>query len=132
MREKHPKDDCPDCGRPKDARAKQCAACCRGSRYRHGHSAGRVKSPTIVTYNGMQQRCHNPNNTHYAYYGGRGIRVCDRWRESFDNFLADMGERPSTDYSIDRLNDDLGYEPGNCVWALKSENTRKALRRRYA
>ena len=63
----------------------------------------------------MRQRCKNKNDPHYPDYGGRGITVCERW-ESFENFLADMGERPSDDLSIDRINNDGNYEPGNCRW----------------
>lgn len=79
----------------------------------------------------MIQRCTNPNATGYANYGGRGIKVCKRWR-TFDNFLADMGERPSGDHSINRRDNDRGYTPANCEWVTKSENVRESLRRRKA
>jgi hypothetical protein len=70
---------------------------------------------------GMKNRCLNPNNKDYARYGGRGICVCARWRESFENFLDDMGERPDGK-SIDRWpNNDGNYEPGNCRWATAKE-----------
>lgn len=65
----------------------------------------------------MLQRCTNPRVTGYANYGGRGIRVNPRW-ETFENFLADMGERPNG-LTLDRINNDGNYEPGNCRWATR-------------
>lgn len=96
----------------------------RGSSYRHGHAgnkpAGQKTSRTYNSWVAMRQRCHSPNATKYARYGGRGITVCDRWRESFDNFLADMGPRPEG-CTLDRLNPVGNYEPGNCRWATPYE-----------
>lgn len=87
----------------------------------HGHSG----TPTHGCWMAMRQRCINPNANGYAHYGARGIAVCDRWLESFENFLADMGERPSLRHSIDRYpNNDGNYEPGNCRWATKTEQMR--------
>lgn len=82
------------------------------------------KQPRPAAYNvwlSMKQRCYNPNVFGYERYGGRGITICERWLNSFENFLADMGERPSSEYSIDRIDGDKGYEPSNCRWATKKE-----------
>lgn len=85
----------------------------------HGHW-----SPSNLTYRCWQtirQRCYNKNHDQYKNYGGRGISVCGRWLESFENFLADMGEKPSASHSIDRINNDGNYEPSNCRWSTSKE-----------
>jgi hypothetical protein len=87
---------------------------------------GRSKTRTHNVWGKMRQRCENPRDKSYPRYGGRGIKVCKRW-QSFENFLADMGEPPSPVYSIDRINNDGHYEPGNCRWATNKQqcnNTR--------
>lgn len=92
----------------------------------HGHARRGVKlTPTYRTWQAMMTRCHNPNVESYKDYGGRGIKVCEQWH-SFDNFLADMGERPPGT-SLDRKDNDHGYTHSNCRWATKAEqasNTR--------
>lgn len=72
-------------------------------------------------WNAMKQRCHNPKQPHYERYGGRGITVCEEWRNSFEAFYRDMGDPPSPAHSIDRIDNDRGYEPGNCRWATPLE-----------
>lgn len=71
----------------------------------------------------MRERCRNPNHRIYKHYGGRGITIDPRW-DSFDNFLQDIGPRPSSDHSLDRIDNDLGYSPNNCRWATKSEQNK--------
>lgn len=98
------------------------------SRTRLGGEGG---SAEYLTWGHMIQRCHNPANKSYSYYGGRGIFVCERWGSDFLAFLSDMGKRPRG-HSIDRWPDTNGnYEPGNCRWATKIQqmrNTRETVR----
>lgn len=88
---------------------------------------GMTDSPEYRAWCHMKERCSNPRVHNYHRYGGRGIRVCDRWLNSFENFLADMGPRPSEMHSLEREDRDGNYEPGNCVWATKRA---QALNRR--
>lgn len=93
----------------------------------HGHTAGK-QSPTYKIWHNMKDRCLNSNNTFFHCYGGRGITVCERWMR-FENFLADMGERPEG-LSIGRIDNNGNYEPGNCRWETaeqQSNNTRRTV-----
>lgn len=100
--------------------ATQCRNCQNTT---HGHTKRKEKvgvSRTYKSWSGMIGRCYAHGNSSYKYYGGRGVIVCDRWLESFDNFLEDMGERP-TKLSLDRIDPYGNYEPSNCRWASARE-----------
>jgi hemin uptake protein HemP len=80
----------------------------------------------------MKNRCYNKNGEDYPEYGAKGIKVCDRWRKSFENFFADMGKRPSKTHSIDRYPNKKGnYNPSNCRWATKKEQSRNLKSNKY-
>lgn len=95
-----------------------------GGNLQHGDARpGRI-SPEFRSWAMMLDRCLNQSGKSYVRYGARGIRICDRWRESFANFLADMGRRPSPKHSIGRKDNDGNYEPDNCHWETPVEQAR--------
>lgn len=102
-----------------------------GSKNRiHGHTIGKV-SKEYNTWKRIKDRCHNPNNINYRNYGGRGIAVAPEWLNSFEAFLAHIGTCPDPSLSIDRIDNDKGYEPGNVRWAsaeVQANNRRKPTR----
>lgn len=96
-----------------------------------GKTHGLRNTPEYAAWANMKQRCQNDANPGYPHYGGRGIYVCERWNESFENFLADMGPRPTASHSIERKDVNDHYTPENCEWAtpiVQSRNRRNAVR----
>lgn len=96
--------------------------CSRNGNPSHGLS----KTPEYSIWKGMRKRCNNPKEPVYKYYGGKGIRVCKRW-DRFENFLEDMGLRPSKKHSIDRKDSTKNYCPSNCRWATTVEQRRNRV-----
>jgi len=130
-----------DCGASKKisgdnlikGRTKSCGCLNRELKptFKHGHHPRTGASPEYAVWRSMKRRVLNPKCEHFDRYGGRGIKCCDRWLNSFEDFFADMGKRPSLLHSIDRINNDGDYEPNNCRWATKKQQARSRCSSRY-
>lgn len=95
----------------------------KGKGFKHGHARPHAHTRTYQSWCAMKKRCYYPPNKDYANYGGRGIRVILRWKNSFEEFLKDMGERPPGT-TLDRKNTDSDYTPYNCKWSTPTEQSR--------
>lgn len=95
----------------------------------HGETTNGKPSPELKCWYGMKDRCFNPRSDSYKNYGGRGITVDVKWVSSYERFLTDMGRRPGKGFSIDRINNDGNYEPGNCRWATTKQQAANQRRR---
>ena len=109
----------------------QSCSCYRNQKSRERLTThGQSSTCTYYIWRAIKDRCFNPNHKNYVYYGARGITMCHEWVNSYEQFLIDMGECPKG-LSIDRINNDLGYFPGNCRWATMKEQTNNTRRCRY-
>ncbi len=113
--------------------SKSCGCYHRDAVTTHGEGKGRNLTVEYDAWRSMRNRCLNPQYKYFKNYGGRGITVCARWSK-YENFLKDMGRRPSPKHSLERRDNSRGYSPSNCYWATSTEqncNTRKTRRLTY-
>lgn len=102
-------------------RRTSCPTCASKRRVELATKHGDVGTLEYRAYNSMKTRCYNQKNKRYDRYGGRGIKVCERWMESYQHFLADMGRKPTPEHSLERKDTDGDYCPENCIWATLTE-----------
>jgi len=105
----------------KSGNTRSCGCLQKDKARAYSTTHGLRKNPLYDRWHGMRERCYNEKHLAYKYYGGRGITVCERWRNSVKNFVEDMGPLFDTNLSLDRINNDGNYSPENCRWATQSE-----------
>lgn len=128
----------PQCGRPLTPKPYELTRlelfakrrfCTHQCQQKHGDN--KARAPEYRTWDKMIQRCCNPQSNSYCRYGARGIMVCERWRRSYADFLADVGRKPTPAHSLDRIDNDGHYAPGNVRWATRSEQGRNTRTNRH-
>ena len=118
--------ECQRCRAPfltRNIKKRFCSASCASTGRPGPKTHGLTFTTEHAIWRQMKQRCYNPRKSDYPQYGAKGIRICDRWLNSFENFYADMGPRPSMGHSVDRIDGKGDYGPDNCRWATRSEQS---------
>lgn len=107
----------------KNGHTKSCGCLIKDNKKPRTIKHGQYKTSEFKAWQSMIQRCYNTNSHNFKLYGGRGITVCDKWRDSFESFLQDIGKKPSKKHQLDRINNNANYTPDNCRWSTPQQNS---------